>query len=109
MSELTGELKRQLEAIALEVVTMEATDIPAMGNILNGLSELEGDSQAVSQPAFLDVTRALKGYLERLILRETEDLEPLEKGIDYLQSICRQMCNRGAFDGETSEILNRLG
>ena len=108
MSDLTEELKDKLEAIALEVVTMEATDIPAMGNILNCLGELEENSQGIGAPAFLNVTRAAKVYLEKVILREQDDLGPLGEGIDCLQSICRHMVNQEEFKGDTSAILNKL-
>ncbi|MDY6986637.1 MAG: chemotaxis protein CheA [Thermodesulfobacteriota bacterium] len=108
MSDLTEELKDKLEAIALEVVTMEATDIPAMGNILNCLGELEENSEEIGALAFLNVTRAAKAYLEKVILREQDDLGPLGEGIDCLQSICRHMVNQEEFKGDTSPILNKL-
>ncbi|MDY6951136.1 MAG: Hpt domain-containing protein, partial [Thermodesulfobacteriota bacterium] len=108
MSDPTEALKEKLEAIALEVVTMEATDIPAMGHVLNCLGDLERDAQEMGAPAFSDVTRAMKAYLEKVILREQDDLGPLGEGVDCLQSMCRHMANQEAFKGDTSSILNRL-
>ncbi|MDY6986453.1 MAG: chemotaxis protein CheA [Thermodesulfobacteriota bacterium] len=108
MSELTEQLKEKLEAIALEVVTMEGTDIPTMGNVLNCLGELEKDAQEIGIPAFLDLTRAVMAHLEKVILREQDDLTPLEEGINCLQSICRHMINQEEFKGDTSCILNKL-
>ena len=108
MSDLREELKEKLEAIALEVVTMEGTDIPTMGNVLNCLGKLEEDAQKIGIPAFLDLTRAVMAYLEKVILREQDDLRPLEEGINCLQSICRHMINQEEFKGDTSCILNKL-
>jgi len=109
MTDLIEKINKNLETIALEVVTLDGEDIPALGNILNSLCTLEEDSCKIEQPAFFDLILALKGYLEKVILRETEDLEPLEEGVDCLQSICRCLNNDVIFDEDTSHILDKLG
>ena len=109
MSDLIEEIKKKVEGIALEVVTLDGTDIPAMGNIMNCLCDLEESSQELGQTAFSDLTQALKGYLEKVILREADDLKPLDEGIDCLQSICRCVDNQEEFTGDTFDLLNKLG
>jgi len=41
MSDLIDKAKEKIEAISLEVVTMEEKDIPVMGKILNLLCDME--------------------------------------------------------------------
>jgi len=97
-----------LEAIALEVVTLDVRDIPALGNIMNCLCEIENDSPAFDQPAFSELVQAIKGYIEKLIISETSDVSPLEMGVDSLQTIYRQVSNQEEYREDTSEILNKL-
>ena len=80
--------KQNLEAVALEVVTLDVNDIPALGTILKYLGEIEtdSDSNATEQPAFLELLQATKGYVENLILKEKEDLNPLEDGVDIFKA-----------------------
>lgn len=97
-----------LEAIALEVVTLDVGDIPALGNIMNCLCEIENDSTAFDQLAFSELAQAIKGYIEKLIIGETEDVSPLEMGVDTLQTIYRHVRNQEEYKKDTSEILNKL-
>ena len=100
---------KSLEAMALEVVTLEKGDIPAMGKIMNNVCNLEENPDDLGEPAFQELTSALKGYLERLILEEVEDLSPLEEGIVCLQSIHRCMSNQKDFRGDLSSVMKSLG
>ncbi|MDY7030460.1 MAG: chemotaxis protein CheA [Thermodesulfobacteriota bacterium] len=108
MPDLLEKIENKLEAIALEVVTLEGKDIPGIGNILNYLLSLEEDFRKIEQPSFLDVTYALKDYLKKVILSEINDLEPVESGINYLQSACRSYSKGEEFQGEMSLILEKL-
>ncbi len=101
--------KNKLERVALEVVTLDVNDIPALGNILNILSEMEGDFPAVDQPVFSELLQAIKAYFEKLILGETADVSPLEEGIDSLQTVYRHMSNQQEYKGDTSSVLEKLG
>ena len=104
-------IKKNLDAVALEVVTLDVNDIPALGTILKYLGEIEtdSDSNATEQPAFLELLQATKGYVENLILKEKEDLNPLEDGVDILQSLYHQIKNRKEYKGDTSAVLEKLG
>ncbi len=109
MSELTEEIGKNLEKIALEVVTLECGDIPAMGNVMNGLCALEKNCHDIEQSDFLDLNLALKDYLEKLILDETDELKPLEEGIESLQAMYRAINNQEPFKGEITSIMAKLG
>lgn len=103
------DINGKVDAIALEVVTLDSQDVPALGNILNHFSELEKACQEIDQPVLSSLIRALKGYLERVILRETDELGPLEEGINCLQTICRCLSNGEDFKGDISPVLEKLG
>jgi len=101
--------KKNLDAVALEVVTLDVNDIPALGSILKHLGEMETDSNASEQPAFLELLQATKGYVENLILKENEDITPLEDGVDFLQTVYHRIMNRKEYKGDTSLVLEKLG
>ena len=109
MPDLKEKINKDLEAIALGVVTFEAGDIPAMGDLMNCFCNLEENSGGLGELGFTSLTQALKGYLERLILAEIDDLGPLEEGIDSLQSLYRSIMNQGVVKGDITSILNKLG
>ncbi|MFZ7112619.1 MAG: chemotaxis protein CheA [Desulfatiglandales bacterium] len=109
MSDLMEKTGKDLEKVALEVVTLESGDIPAMGKVMNCLSELKEDGQRIDQPVFADLTLAMEKYLEKVILAETDDLSPIEEGIDRLQNIYRAICNRESFGGDLVPLLAKLG
>ncbi|MBW2605028.1 MAG: chemotaxis protein CheA, partial [Deltaproteobacteria bacterium] len=56
-----------------------------------------------------ELLQATKGYVENLILKETEDITPLEESIDALQTIYRHVVNRNKYNEDTSQVLERLG
>lgn len=101
--------KKNLETVALEVVTLDVNDIPAMGSILKYLGEMESDSNVADHPTFMELLQATKGYVESLILKEKEDLIPLEEGVDILQTIYHHIKNQQEFKGDMSSVLEKLG
>ncbi|MDY6972035.1 MAG: chemotaxis protein CheA [Thermodesulfobacteriota bacterium] len=104
-----AEINKNIEAIALEVVTLEADDISALGNILKLVEELEENSRGINHSSFLTLIPALKGYIEKLALRETDDAGPLDEGVRCLQSIYRCLSNQAVFGEDISHLLERLG
>jgi len=109
MSSHLENVDKSLDTMALEVMTLESDDIPAIGNMLNFLNDLEDDSRSLDNSAFSDLTHSIKAYLEKLILKEADDITPLEEGIESLQSICRALINQSVFEGDISSTLKRLG
>ncbi|MFP3928932.1 MAG: hypothetical protein ACLFUP_08510, partial [Desulfobacteraceae bacterium] len=67
MSERLKEIGEGLESMALEVVSLDPGDIPAMGRAMNVLENLEAASRGLDDPVFLKLVRAVKNYMERLI------------------------------------------
>lgn len=108
MPDIMEKINGHLETLALGVVTLEKGDIPVMGQILNAISSLEADCEGMEGSVFLTVTKAVKSYLERLILGEAEDTTPLEEGISCLQSIYRSLSRDKEFKQDVSSILEKL-
>ncbi|MEJ2155656.1 MAG: chemotaxis protein CheA [Desulfobacteraceae bacterium] len=109
MSELLEKIHSQIEAIALALVTMEGEDIPALGEMLNHLGEIEACSQTLDATTFTALTRALSAYLERVILRETADMAPFAAGIEHLQGFCRSLKNGVAYPSNLTDLFSALG
>ncbi len=109
MSDRVEQIGSRLESIALEVVTLEAGDIPALGTLMNVLEELEQEAGGLDDPRFLELVRAEKGYLERLILAEAVDLEPLEQGITALQALHRGLAQGEEARQDLGGVLRALG
>lgn len=102
-------IKNRIETIALALVTMEADDIPVLGEILNHLNAIEKEAGAIGNPQFGGLINALAAYLERIILRETADIEPFESGIEHLQAFCRNLANQVEHSLDLDSVLSKLG
>ena len=102
-------VKKKIEAISLEVVTMEDKDIPAMGRILNFLCDTKKDAEKIGRPDFSDLISGLNIYLEKAILGESDNFELFEQGLEHLILIHRCICNDEEYKEDISEILNELG
>jgi two-component system chemotaxis sensor kinase CheA len=109
MSDLIHNVKEKIEAISLEVVTMEGKDIPVMGKILNLLCDMEKDAEKIGRPDFSDLISGLNIYLEKAVLGERDNFELFEQGLEHLISIHRCICNDEEYKEDLSDILNDLG
>ncbi|MDX9785520.1 MAG: chemotaxis protein CheA [Desulfobacterales bacterium] len=102
-------IKLNLEKLALRVVTLEAGDIPAMGEILNSLASLSQEAPSLNNDQFLCILLGLKEYTERLILDQESDVKPVEDGITTLQEIYRAVEKGEDYRQDAEALLNRLG
>ncbi|RZB36336.1 MAG: two-component system, chemotaxis family, sensor kinase CheA [Desulfobacteraceae bacterium Eth-SRB2] len=109
MSDLIDNAKEKIEAISLEVVTMEENDIPAMGKILNLLCDMEKDAEKIGRLDFSDLISGLNIYLEKAVLGEIDNFELFEQGVEHLSSIHRCIRNHEEYKEDISGILNKLG
>lgn len=112
MSDHIENINKLVESVALEVVTIDTGDIPAMGNIMNTICDLEEKTAALEEleeSPFQDLVRAVKDYFERLVLAEVQDVGPVEEGISCLQSMCRSLVNGESIDEAPSQVLASLG
>jgi two-component system, chemotaxis family, sensor kinase CheA len=109
MSDPINKTKEKIEAISLEVVTIDGADISAMGKILNLLCDMEEDAERIGMPVFTDLISGLKIFLEKEIMGENDDFEPFELGVEHLGSIHRCIRNQKEYKDDISDILDKLG
>ncbi len=109
MSDRIEEIGKRLDTIALDLVTLETGDIPAMGKLMNGLEELLEEAGGLVDVRFSGLVKASYGYLERLILAEETDLSPLEESVTAFQSFHRDLKNGKESKEEFTELIQRLG
>ncbi len=109
MADVLENIQNKIESIALALVTMEGEDIPVLGEMINHLNEIEGHGPAIDEPPFLALAQALSAYLERIILRETNDVKPFEAGVEHLQAYCRSLINGVAYTTDLTDIFSALG
>lgn len=98
-----------IENLSLKICMLEAGDIPAMGDMLNILSELKEVTPDIDNAALTDVIDGLKDYLGQLILNETENIKPLEAGVTALQAIWRNISRGEDLTFDISSVLQELG
>ncbi len=109
MSQGLEPIEKQLELMALEVVTLDGGDIQSLGRIMNSIEALEGLSGQIDQPVFQGLAGAVKQYVEKLILFEESDVAPLEEGIGCLQGIFRAVSREEDFKEDMGPLLKKLG
>ena len=109
MDEAMDAIDGKIEAISLAIVTMDGEDIPVMGQMLNDLGILKEQSANLPSPDFGLLVDFLSGYLEKLVLREISEIEPLETGVGQLQAIYRAMVDGVDHHVEMAPLLAHLG
>ena len=103
------QVKGDLEKIALRVVTLDQGNIPALGELLNGLSALEASATPLGNAPFIAIIQGLKGYAERLILDQETDLAPVESAVSLLQDMRRAIEHGEDIKGDIQGTLKALG
>jgi two-component system, chemotaxis family, sensor kinase CheA len=109
MADVKQNIEDQIESIALALVTMEGEDIPILGEMLNRLGDIKTQGQDLGSDTFIALTNALEDYLEKVVLRETDDLAPFESGLEQLQRCFHNLCNGVADQPDLADLFFRLG
>ena len=103
------ELTQLIDSLALNIVMLDPEDVPGLGGALKSLESIEIFTRDLKDKSLISIIRAMKGYIEKLILREKSDLSPFEAAISQLQEICRDLINGKAFSKDISSLLTSLG
>jgi two-component system chemotaxis sensor kinase CheA len=109
MDNLSEKLTQQVDALALNTVMLDSEDIPGLGEILKSLESIEDLAGGLEEPHLASILKAMKGYVEKLILGERSDLTPFTAGISQLQKICRNLMEGREFREDISSLLVSLG
>lgn len=97
-----------IESLALDTVMLDPEDMPGLGEVLKSLESIEDRAEKVQEGSLRSLIRAMKAYIEKLILREKTDLSPFEAGISQLQEICREAVNEREWSKDISPLLKSL-
>jgi len=103
------ELTQLIDSLALNTVMLDPEDVPGLGGALKSLESIEIFTRDLKEKSLISIIGPMKGYIEKLILREKSDLSPFEAGISQLQEICRDLINGKAFSKDISSLLTSLG
>ena len=98
-----------IDSFALDTVMLDPEDIPSLGAVLKSLESLEDLAKKLDEGSLISVTSGMRGYIEKVILRETDDLSPFEEAVSELQEICRDLANGKKPDKDLSPLLKSLG
>jgi len=109
MDTLINRMSEDLDNIAVQVVMMDVEDIPAMGTLLNTLSAFSKDVKGIRNLTLSKICQGLKDYLERMVLGEEIEVDPLETGVSLLQEMVHSLKNNEPFRSDPNPVLQKLG
>jgi len=109
MGDKLQELRQLIDSLALDTVMLDPEDIPGLGEILKSIDSIETAAREVNEEPLKALVKAMKGYIEKIILREESDLSPFENGISQLLNICRYVTTGKGFETDISSLLTSLG
>jgi two-component system, chemotaxis family, sensor kinase CheA len=101
-------MSEQIDSLALKTVVLDAADIAGLGEVLRILETI-GDSSTAYGETFTPLVKAMKSYLEKVILGEEKELAPFEQGISLLQELCRDLGRKKRKSIDVQPLLQRLG
>lgn len=105
MKKKNQQLPETLEQMALNIVMLDHGDIAGLGDFLKLVEAAKEQAENIPSPALRDVLAALEGYIERVILAETDDLKPAEAAVTTLQTLNRRLERGDAREENISELL----
>jgi two-component system chemotaxis sensor kinase CheA len=84
-------INQLLNELALNTVMLDPGDIPGLGNVLTSLEDIQKLISKLSSPDLAEIVQTLKEHIESVIMGDSADLTPLEKGISEMQDLCRKL------------------
>jgi two-component system chemotaxis sensor kinase CheA len=101
-------ISKQIERLSLDAVMLDSGDIPQLGQTIKLLEAIEVSLKNDKKGPLGSLTRAMRGYIEAIILGETTNLEPFEKGVSRLQEVCRNLIGGNKSDIDVSSVITGL-
>ncbi len=102
-------ISEEIERLSLDAVMLDPGDIPQLGQTVKLLESIEELNKNGKRGPLGSLTRAMKQYIENVIMGETSDLEPFGTGVTRLQEVCRNLINGNKDDNDVSAALAVLG
>ncbi len=102
-------INEQIERLSLDAVMLDPGDIPQLGETVKKLETIEQLTKNGKNGPLGSLTRAMKQYIEDVIMGEASDLEPFGNGVSRLQEVCRNLIKGSKTDNDVSAALKALG
>jgi two-component system, chemotaxis family, sensor kinase CheA len=102
-------INKEIERLALDAVMLDSGDIPQLGQTIKLLETIEALVKKDKKGPLVVLTKAMREYIEGVILGEASDLEPFEKGVSGLQGVCRNLIKGNPSENDLSALLMGLG
>ncbi|MCP3926066.1 MAG: chemotaxis protein CheA [Desulfobacterales bacterium] len=110
MENSATKIKEIINSVSESAASLDPTDIPTLGmmmNELNNVIEISDKEDNLSLPS--KVSKAINGYIEKLILDETDDEKPLLDGISSLKGHIDAIVDGGDQSFDETVLNNLLG
>ena len=78
-------LKNQIEDLAGQVTIIGSDDINGMGRMLNLLDEMKVSASSLEATLLCEILDAFKRYVGQVVLGETQEMQPLEDGLEFIR------------------------
>ena len=101
-------LSEQVDALALKTVILDGKDIPGLGEVLRTLEKIEKGGAPAGED-FALLLKAMKGFVEEVIMGEEKDLTPFEAAVAALQDLCRDLGEKKRKKVDLGPLLRQLG
>ncbi len=105
LKKISGEIER----LSLDAVMLDPGDIPQLGETVKKLEAIEQLTKNGKNGPLGSLTRAMKVYIEDVIMGEASDLEPYGNSVNRLQEVCRNLNKGNKTDIDVSGALKALG
>jgi len=102
-------INAQIERLSLDAVMLDPGDIPQLGETVKKLEDIEQLTKNGKNGPLASLTRAMKQYIEDVIMGESSDLEPFGNSVTRLQEVCRNLIKGNKADNDVSAALSALG
>jgi two-component system chemotaxis sensor kinase CheA len=101
-------IKSSLNDVAHQIFRIAHDDIPELGRILNACEAMESESPDWVDHEFTTVLRLSRRYIERVVLGEEKNMEPLKDGVTLMRAMVRRFAKGEAFSFETRDVIDFL-
>jgi len=102
-------IDKQIEKLSLDTVMLDAGDIPQLGETVKSLESIETLAKNGKKSPLNILTKAMRQYVEGVILGETSNLTPFEEGVSRLQEVCRNLIVGKKSDADINVSLALAG
>lgn len=101
-------IQTRLNDVARQIYRVSHDDIPGLGRILNACETLEHDVPDGLNHDFIRVLRLSRQYMERVVLGEEKDMQPLKESAGLLRAMLRRFGKGDVFGFDPGEVITLL-